>query len=356
MRMAHLICSFKTGGAETMLVDIVAEQSLAAEVSVIVINSEYDGSVVASLNERVGIIQINRPASSRNPWYLVKLHRALRELKPDILHSHGARIVEMIPFGSVPVVATIHATGVELSRSVRKYQKIFTISEAVKEDLLARYPGLDLTVVHNGIDFSGIRQRQRYGGTTPFRIVQVGRLDHLTKGQDITLRALRYVNDKIGEGFLTVDFVGDGESRPHLENLAAELGIGAWCRFLGPLTRQETYELLPGYDLLVQPSRYEGFGLTVVEGMAAKVPALVSDIEGPMEIIDRGRQGFFFRSEDFKHCGDKVIEIMKLSKATNFGKRMQEACEYAKSRFDVRITARKYLEEYEKVIEASRTK
>jgi glycosyltransferase involved in cell wall biosynthesis len=165
---------------------------------------------------------------------------------------------------------------------------------------------------------------------------------------------LRYVNDKIGEGSLTVDFVGVDLSGKFLESLAGELGVTQWCRFLGLRTRQETYELLPGYDLLVQPSRYEGFGLTVAEGMGAGVPVLVSDIEGPMEVIDRGRHGFFFRSEDFKDCGDKIIEIMKLSDAANFGKRMQEACEYAKSRFDVRITARKYLEEYEKVIKASR--
>jgi glycosyltransferase involved in cell wall biosynthesis len=88
--------------------------------------------------------------------------------------------------------------------------------------------------------------------------------------------------------------------------------------------------------------------------MAAKLPVLVSDIEGPMEIIDRGRHGFFFRSEDFKDCGDRIIEIMHLSRTSDFPPRINESYEYAKNRFDIRLTARKYLEEYEKIIKASR--
>jgi glycosyltransferase involved in cell wall biosynthesis len=349
MRIAHLAWSLRTGGLETMLVDIVAEQSLSAEVFVVVINREYDESVMMSLSERVGIVRIERPASSRNPWYSVRLHRVLRRLKPDILHSHGRHIVEMLPFRSVPIVATMHDTRIRLSSSVRRHEKVFVISEAVKEDLLARYPGLDLTVIHNGIDFSQIRQKERYGAC-PFRIVQVGSLNHPKKGQDVTLWALRYVNDKLGDGSLTADFIGEGESRQFLEGLAAELGVSQWCRFLGLLSRQQTYDLLPGYDLLVQPSRYEGFGLTVVEGMAANLPVLVSDIEGPMEVIDKGRHGFFFRSEDFKDCGDRIIDIMQLSRTPDFPARINESYEYAKNRFDIRLTARNYLDEYEKTL------
>ena len=134
------------------------------------------------------------------------------------------------------------------------------------------------------------------------------------------------------------------------ENLARELGVSRWCGFLGLRTRLKTYERLPGYDLLVQPSRYEGFGLTVVEGMAAGLPVLVSNIEGPMEIIDGGRHGFFFQSNDFKYCGDKMIEIMEMSRGPEITKRMCEAYDYAKGRFDIGVTVDKYVQEYRKVI------
>lgn len=336
-----------------MLADIVNEQVLNAEVHLIVLSNRYDRSVLSSLDARVGVTCIDRPVSSRNPWYLIKLDRVLRRLKPDILHSHAEHIVDAIPFRKAPIVATIHETGVTLPTSIRKHQEIFVISEAVKQDILARYPKLDLKVVYNGVQFSGVRQKEEYGGR-PFRVVQVSRLMHQKKGQDILIRALGHVIERIGEGALTVDFVGEGESREFLEGLANELGVGRWCRFLGLRSRRETYELLPSYDLLVQPSRHEGFGLTVVEGMAAKVPVLVSDIEGPMEIVGGGRYGSIFRNEDFQDCGDRMIEIAELSQNLEMPKRMNEVYEYAKDRFDIEVTAKKYLEEYAKVLAGSR--
>ncbi len=349
MRVVHLFWGLEVGGTETMLADIVNEQVLNAEVHIVVISNRYDRSVLSSLDARVGVTCINRPVSSRNPWYLIKLDRVLRRLRADILHSHAEHIIDAIPFRKTPIVATIHETGVTLPNSIRKHQGIFVISEAVKQDILARYPELDVKVVYNGIRFSGIRQKERYGGK-PFRVVQISRLMHQKKGQDILIRALSHVIEKVGEGALTVDFIGEGESRGFLEDLASDLGVGRWCRFLGLRSRQETYDLLPAYDLLVQPSRHEGFGLTVVEGMAARVPVLASDIEGPMEIVDGGRYGSFFRNEDFQDCGDRIIEIMELSRDPEMAGRMKEVYEYARGRFDIGVTAKKYLEEYAKVL------
>ena len=353
MRIVHLTWGLEVGGTETMLVDIVNEQVLNAEIHIIVISNRYDKSVLSSLDGRVGVTYINRPVSSRNPWYLIKLHWVVRRLKPNVLHSQDEHIIDTIPFRKAPIVATIHDTGLTLPTSIRKHEGIFAISEAVKQDILARYPKLNLKVVYNGIQFSRIRQKEKYGGR-PFRVVQVSRLMHQKKGQDILIRALSHAMERIGEGAVTLDFIGEGESRGFLERLANELGVGRWCRFLGLHSRRETYELLPSYDLLIQPSRYEGFGLTVVEGMAARIPVLVSNIEGPMEIIDGGRHGFFFRSEDFRDCGDRIIEIMELSRDREMVGRMGEAYEYAKGRFDIGVTAKTYLEEYGKVLTCGR--
>ena len=215
MTIVHLTWGLKTGGSETMLVDIANKQALNDRVYIVVVNKLHDESVSDSLNDGVGVLFIDRPVSSRNPSYLVKLYRILHQLKPDILHSHGENIIDMIPFRMAPIVATIHDTRVALASSIRKHQGIFVISEAVKHDILARYPDLNLTIIHNGIDFSRIRQKEDYGGPL-FRIVQVSRLMHEKKGQDIVLQALRYVNQKIGEGCFTIDFIGDGESRAFL--------------------------------------------------------------------------------------------------------------------------------------------
>ena len=70
--------------------------------------------------------------------------------------------------------------------------------------------------------------------------------------------------------------------------------------FEGLKDQSWVYQNLCNYDLFIQPSRYEGFGLTVAEAIAAKVPVLVSNIEGPLEIIDGGRLGMSFENKMVK--------------------------------------------------------
>jgi len=187
----------------------------------------------------------------------------------------------------------------------------------------------------------------------PFRVVQVSRLDHEIKGQDILIRALKRVNEVLGEGNVLVDFIGGGASFDYLQNLAIECRVEQFCRFLGIKTRQYVYANLCHYDLLVQPSRYEGFGLTVVEGIAAGLPVLVSDREGPMEIIEGGRLGECFTSEDFADCAAKILEIVEASKRPDYAQMMEKRTAYARSRFDIHLTAENYVNEYQKLASSS---
>ena len=68
------------------------------------------------------------------------------------------------------------------------------------------------------------------------------------------------------------------------DRLTAELHAETYVRFLGKQTQDYVAAHLTDYDLFVQPSRWEGFGLTVAEAMAAGVPVLVSEGQGPAEV------------------------------------------------------------------------
>jgi glycosyltransferase involved in cell wall biosynthesis len=249
----------------------------------------------------------------------------------------------------VPKVLTAHDTGIQLIAAVNNFDALFTISEAVKTDLSERYPEMRTTTIYNGIVFKDVVQKFCYD-QQPFRMLQISRLYHKKKGQDILLKALQHVNTVLGAGEVTVDFIGDGTSMQYLVGLAEDLGISKWCQFLGERPRSYIYENLHTYDLLVQPSRFEGFGLTVVEAMAAQVPVLVSDIEGPMEIIKNGQYGYFFRSEDSEDCAKKIVDIIRLPKDQGFKREMEGICAYARDNFDISLTAARYLHEYRKII------
>ena len=348
MKVTHLIWSLKVGGSETMLVDIANEQSMSAEVTIVIGNAVLDNTVLDGLGNSVQVRCIERRPGSRNPWHLLKLIHTLRKLSPDIVHAHQESFVKVTSLLSVPTVFTIHDTKVKL-QFVEKHDAVYAISEAVRTDLLARYPVSSPTVIHNGICFSKIPQKTCYG-QLPFRIVQVSRLYHDKKGQDILLRAFQEVSKVIGVGRVLVDFIGEGPSREYLGALAEQLGVAQSCRFLGQHPRTWIYKNLHTYDLLVQPSRYEGFGLTVVEAMSARVPVLVSNIEGPMEIIAAGRHGYYFRAGDHLDCAAKIIDVVKESQGDTFPDALDSTIEYVRNQFDIADTARKYLAEYKKII------
>ena len=277
----------------------------------------------------------------------------LRKLEPDIIHAHQDSFIRLLKYLKAPRVHTVHNTGIPLSSQTNQFNAVYCISDAVRHDLKIRYPELVTRVIQNGINFSDMQKKVSYGHK-PFRVVQVSRLDLHQKGQDILMRAIRKINDSQGDGQVTVDFIGEGPSKDFLLKLNDELGLGACCRFLGMRPRSYVYENLHLYDLQVQPSRFEGFGLTVVEGMAAGVPVLVSDVEGPMEVIDRGRYGYFFRSEDVEDCAKQILDIMQFSILPEFVNERKAAEQYAKNAFDVATTANKYVRDYARVI-ASKT-
>ena len=349
MRIVHLIWQLQLGGAEAMLVDIVNEQSFFEKVTLIVGNVLRDKTLLGQVSQRVDIQLLGRPEGSRNPWYLLKLYRMLEKIQPDIIHAHQDSFIRLLKYIRSPRVLTLHTTGISLSRQVNQYDAVYCISDAVRCDVEKRYPRISTRVIQNGISFSAMRQKQIYGHK-PFRMVQVSRLDHHQKGQDILLRAMKNVKDTLGGGQVTLDFIGEGTSKDYLLKLTAELGLGDCCRFLGMLPRSDVYANMHSYDLLVQPSRFEGFGLTVVEAMAAGLPVLVSDIEGPMEIIDRGRYGYFFRSEDADDCAKQIFEIMRLSTLPEFVNCRKAAEQYVKSTYDVATTAQNYIADYSRVI------
>jgi len=336
-----------------MLVDIVNEQAVGNDVTLILGNDVADGTVLERLNSNVGVRFIGRAPGSWNPWYALRLFHTLRRLSPDVIHVHQESFIRITSFLEAPTVLTVHDTRTRLSPHASKCATIYCISEAVRLALLPQQPYSRMMVIHNGIPCSTILQKTRYG-QHPFRIVQVSRLYHEIKGQDVLLHALQHVDKILGPGSVTVDFIGEGESREFLLGLAQELKVDNWCTFLGKQSRATIYENLQAYDLLVQPSRHEGFGLTVVEAMAARVPVLVSDIGGPMEIIGAGRHGYYFRAGDHLDCAAKIIDVVEQSRQDTFPDALDRTVEYVRNQFDIADTARKYLAEYKNIINETR--
>ncbi|MDA3930847.1 MAG: glycosyltransferase family 4 protein [Prolixibacteraceae bacterium] len=340
--IVHLIFSFNTGGAETMLVDILNEQCQFAKCMLIIVNNNFDEQLICKVDNRVEVIYINRLPQSKNIFLIVKLNALLFRLKPFVIHCHNHNLVKLIlPAFYKKSVLTIHAVAIK-SKYFNKYHKLFAISESVKQDLYSRYQ-LDSIIVYNGIITSNVSINYQKKVDAPYKIVVVGRLFHEIKGQDVLIKALSQLKDTKHQ--MVIDFIGTGPSELYLKSLVKELGVSKQVNFLGLKDREYIYAHLKDYDLLVQPSIFEGFGLTVAEAMAAKVTVLVSNTYGPMEIIDEGKYGFYFENGNIDSLVQSLESIVKMDSKT-----ITEISEKAYTRvvdlFDIKLTAKRYLELY----------
>ena len=357
MRILHLIWSFRCGGAESLLVDLANIQSVNDEVCLVVVNDDIDRELLSALSAKVNVCFIGRPPGSRNPWYFLRLNVQILLLRPDIIHAHVESLSSVVRVAYAPIVFTLHETNVNSDANLARYKIIFCISKAVKQYLLCRYPSVVNKVIYNGIDFEGVAVKEwqpepmKSQTDRCFRIVQVSRLVHEKKGQDVLLKALRRVINNLQPGCsIMLDFIGEGPSEIYLKNLAVELGISSSVRFLGKRSRFYIYSELRSYDLLVQPSRYEGFGLTIVEAMAANLPVLVSDIEGPMEVIDMGNLGWGFRDGDDADCSAKIMNIISVAYSKEGQERISRTRISAAQKYDIRGTADSYRSAYSDIL------
>jgi glycosyltransferase involved in cell wall biosynthesis len=306
MKIVHLIFSFHTGGSETMLVDVVNEQVKTHQVTLIIINSLVNKALTDKINNKVKVIFIGRKEKSRNPLPILKLNCLLMKESPAVIHCHNESIIKIIPWKKKSVF-TAHSLRIPTD-NFRYYKRVIAISESVKSDIEQR-SNIKPILVYNGIKTDSVKQKSDYAFNT-FDIVQVGRLDHKIKGQTVLLEALKVLVHEKGIKNINVDFIGEGGSLEYLQKLVRDYQLINHVHFLGIRDRDYIYEHLKDYSLFVQPSFYEGFGLTVVEAMAAKVPVLVSDIDGQAEIIDRGRYGYLFRCGDSKDCAKSILNII----------------------------------------------
>jgi len=304
-----------------MLDDVINEQVKKHQVTIIIINNITDKSLIEKIDAKVKVVLLGRKVKSRNIFPILKLNCNLLKIRPDVIHCHNHFIIKMITLKS-KAVFTAHVMHIP-TLNLKYYKRVIAMSNAVKEDIEQR-SNIKPVLIYNGVRTQDIVCKYNYSFNI-FRILQIGRLEHMIKGQNILLEALQImVYDKNIKN-IHVDFLGAGQSLEYLQNLESDYQLEDHITFLGSKDRAYIYEHLKDYNLLVQPSLYEGFGLTIVEAMAAKVPVLVSDIDGPAEIVDRGHYGYLFKSKDATDLAKNIMHLMRIQGSDEFMKKINAA-------------------------------
>jgi len=148
----------------------------------------------------------------------------------------------------------------------------------------------DAEVIPNGVN-PGEFDRGEQGGY----VLAAGRLVE-QKGLDTLLQAYAAASGDLGGRRLVI--AGDGPERAGLEKLAESLGLNGSVSFLGSVGRDRLAELLRGADLFAFPSRYEAFGVALLEAMAAGVPIVAARAGGIPEFAVDGENALLVPPDD----------------------------------------------------------
>ena len=235
------------------------------------------------------------------------LARLVRDVSADVVHTH---LVHADLYGGLAaklrgtiLVSTKHnddpfRTGafrfVERGLA-RLADRVVTISDSLHRFTVERVgvPAAKVETIHYGLD-----EPPRAWGTNPADAVPPGArivlsVSRLTqqKGIDVAVRALPSLPD---DTVLVV--LGEGPERSSLEALARDLGVDA--RLCLPGRVPDVAAWLQRASVYVQPARWEGFGLAVLEAMVCGLPVVATNVSSLPELVADGETGLLVPPDD----------------------------------------------------------
>jgi glycosyltransferase involved in cell wall biosynthesis len=171
----------------------------------------------------------------------------------------------------------------------------------------------------------------------------VGRLDRM-KAHDVLLRALAQVDG------VRVIVLGEGEQRPALLQLAADLGVSDRLEMPGWVDNPRAH--LPRFDVMALPSRSEGFPLAIVEAMLAARPVVATRVGSIGDAVIDGETGLLVEKED---ADGLAAALCRLRDDPSLRVRLgQRGREVAKARFTVEHMSASYERLWYEVLSAPR--
>ncbi len=225
----------------------------------------------------------------------------IKNFQPDIIHAQSLNTVKKI-LGTVsycgcPLVATVNRINFSETEDIStlKDANIIALSDAIKERLINRdgFSQDQVCVIPNGIDLKNFPFDNDFeGGDSSHEISSlpvIGTYGTLleSKGQRDFLQAIYKLKERgIDAEFL---IMGHGPDKPRLREIAEELGIANRLTFSASTITDS--KNISSIDIFVEPTRQEGFGMSVLQAMASGVPVVACGVGGIYSLIEDGENG-----------------------------------------------------------------
>lgn len=203
-------------------------------------------------------------------------------------------------------------------KRLEKYDKIVAICDEMKEELIDIYPNLKDKIlrIYNPFNFSRVlnlkddlselNEKDRNLLKEDYCIA-ISRLDTVQKDYKTLLKAFQILKSKGIDKKLYI--VGDGPSKEEIKNMIKEYDLIEEVKLLGRF--KNPYIWLNNADFFIHSSKYEGFGLVLIEAAILDKLVISSNCPvGPTEILENGKSGILFNVGESEELAEKIEKVL----------------------------------------------
>ncbi len=350
MKIVHIITRLILGGAQENTLITAREQASRGEDVTLITGPAIGpegGLFETTKNEKFKTIVVEKMVREINPFLDIavyhQLKNILKELSPDIIHTHSAKagILGRLAGYAIKdtnnkpkIVHTIHGLAfheyqhflvnrlyVEIEKyTAKKTDAIITVADVMGQKALAKNIGTKdmYTTAYSAIDEELFLEAPTQEEINSFRdkydirrdatvIVTVARLAHL-KGHNYIIESAEKLADKYPN--LIWLFVGEGQLRAQLLNQISDVGLSDRFKFTSLLQPEEIPLALHSSDILVHCSLREGLARVLPQAMLAGKAVVSFDIDGAKEVVN-DKTGFLLKPEDVESLVEACEELIK---------------------------------------------
>lgn len=339
MKVLQVVTGLSMGGAERVVADLADNlANSGCEVRLVYMKGPQQ---VAPRRQDIELVCLGMDSPADLPGGYLRFRRIVHEFAPDIVHSHMfhatmlarlARLTTRIP----SVISTMHTAydgGRLRALTYRATDWLADISTNVSCEAVEKFVANGavradrMIAIHNGISVEQFRPsaearariREQFGIQPGCKLFfAAGRLGW-SKDYPNMFRALALLPATLDYQLL---IAGDGDLRPMLEAMVAELGLASRVRFLG--IRHDIADLMAAADVYVLSSVGEGFGLVVAEAMACEGVVVATDSGGVREVL--GEDGFLVPRQDSEALAAAIVAAASLpaEQAADMGRKARQ--------------------------------
>lgn len=270
---------------------------------------------------------------------------------PYILQAHGS----VLPAFGIQYLKKLY--DLEWGYKILKDAiKVIALTETEAEQY--KKMGVDenkIEIIPNGLDLSQYQKlppkgsfKKKYGIEDNRKIVLYLARIHQNKGPDILVKAFAQLKKNVDLNNVVLVLAGpDDGFLSTVKSLIAQVGLNKNILITGPVSEEDKIAAYVDADIYVLPSRYEPFGITILEAYACGIPVVAPRIEGPKELVVDGVTGILFDPCNVKHLGHTIAVLLNDKRAREMGLRAKR---YVEENYSIEKVVDKLEKLYETVV------